>query len=92
MTAGLAIGLFALTACGADKPSQDSLKTKLKTESDFKALTDTQVNCIAGVLLKYAKAGDLSDYVAGKKSVNDVRGPADKEDEVTAESKACVGG
>jgi hypothetical protein len=90
ITVALAVGLFALTACSADKPSQDALKTKLKSESEFSTLTDTQVNCIAGVLLKYAKAGDLADYVNGKKKVEDVRGPADKEDDVTKETTACV--
>jgi hypothetical protein len=89
-TVALAVGLFALTACGADKPSQDALKAKLKTEDTFKALPDGQVNCIAGVLLKYAKAGDLADYVAGKKKVEDVRGPQSKEAAVQSETAACV--
>ena len=56
----------------------------------FKSLTDKQVDCIAGVLIKYAKAGDLNDYVAGKKGVNDVRGPKSKESAVTSETKTCV--
>ena len=90
LTAGLAIALFSLTACSADPPSQAALKDKLKTESLFKSLSDTQVNCVAGVLIKYAKAGDLKDYVDGKKSVDDVRGPKDKEDAVKSETTACI--
>jgi hypothetical protein len=90
ITAALAIGLFTLTACGADKPSQDALKAKLKTEDTFKALPDGQVNCMAGVLLKYAKAGDLADYVAGKKTVDAVRGPANKQQQVNTEMQACL--
>lgn len=89
MTAVFAIGLFALAAC-SKAPSQDALKNKLKSESEFSSLTDAQVNCIAGVLIKYAKKGDLNDYVDGKKSVDQVRGPADKQDEVTKESQTCV--
>jgi hypothetical protein len=90
VTAGLAIALFPLTACSADPPSQEALASKLKTEAIFKSLSAQQVNCISGVLLKYAKASDLNDYVAGKKSVEDVRGPKDKQDEVEKESTACV--
>lgn len=90
ITAALAIGLFTLTACGADKPSHDALKNKLKSESTFSSLTDGQVSCITDVLLKYAKAGDLADYVAGKKKVEDVRGPASKEEAVNKETQACV--
>ncbi len=90
LTAGVAVALFTLTACSTEPPSREALKNKLKTEQVFKSLTDKQVDCIAGVLIKYAKAGDLKDYVDGKKDVNSVRGPKDKEDEVTNESKACV--
>jgi hypothetical protein len=90
ITVALAVGLFALTACGADKPSQDALKTKLKTESTFSSYPDGQVNCIAGVLLKYAKASDLADYVAGKKKIDDVRGPQSKEAAVQSETAACI--
>jgi len=91
-TAAFAIALFALTACSTEPPSRDALKTKLKTESVFKSLSDKQVDCLAGVLLKYAKAGDLKDYVDGKKNVEAVRGPADKEKDVQNESAACVTG
>jgi hypothetical protein len=90
VAAGIAVALISLTACSSDPPSRDALKSKLKTESLFKTLNDTQVDCIAGVLIKYAKASDLNDYVAGKKSVNDVRGPKDKEQAVTSETTACV--
>jgi hypothetical protein len=90
MTTVIAIGLFAMTACGGKAPSQDALKSKLKSETEFSSLTDAQVNCIAGVLIKYAKKGDLNDYVDGKKKVEDVRGPADKQDEVTKETSTCV--
>jgi hypothetical protein len=90
VTAGLAIALFPLTACSADPPTKEALAGKLKAEADFKSLSAPQVSCISGVLLKYAKASDLQDYVDGKKGVNDVRGPKDKEDEVKQESAACV--
>jgi hypothetical protein len=90
ITASLAIGLFALAACGADKPSQDSLKNKLKSESEFSSLTDSQVNCIAGALLKYAKGSDLGDYVAGKKKMEEVRGPAKNEGDLTKATEDCV--
>jgi hypothetical protein len=90
ITAGLAVALISLTACSSDPPSRDALKNKLKTEDVFKSLSDKQVDCIAGVLIKYAKASDLNDYVAGKKGVNDVRGPKDKEQAVTSETTTCV--
>ena len=90
LTACLAVALFSLTACGADPPSQAALKDKLKTESLFKTLNDKQVDCIAGVLIKYAKAGDLKDYVDGKKTVDAVRGPKDKEAALQSETQTCV--
>jgi hypothetical protein len=90
LTAGLAVALISLTACSANPPSQAALKDKLKTEAAFKSLSDKQVDCIAGVLIKYAKAGDLKDYVDGKKAVEDVRGPKDKEKAVEDETKTCV--
>ena len=90
ITAGVAVALISLTACSSDPPSRDVLKNKLKTEADFKGLTDKQTDCIAGVLIKYAKASDLNDYVAGKKKVTDVRGPKDKEAAVKSEATACT--
>ena len=82
--------LFTLTACSPKPPSKDALVGKLKTESLFKTLNDKQVGCIADVLLKYASAKDLSAYVDGKKKVEDVRGPKDKEQAVTTEVTACA--
>ncbi|HSV64475.1 MAG TPA: hypothetical protein VLJ59_01025 [Mycobacteriales bacterium] len=83
--------ITALTAaCGASAPSRDELKTKLKAESSFSGASDKVVDCVAGVLLKYGKAGDLRDYVNGKKNLDAVRGPADKVDDVTKEATACA--
>jgi hypothetical protein len=90
LTAGIAVALISLSACSSDPPSQAALKDKLKTEDVFKALNDKQVDCIAGVLIKYAKAGDLKDYVAGKKAMDAVRGPKDKEDALKSETETCV--
>jgi hypothetical protein len=89
-TAALAIGLFALAACGADKPSQEALKSKLKQDSTFSGYKDAQVDCVASALLKYANGGDLSDYVNGKKGLTDIRSP-DKDNKVlTDDISNCV--
>ena len=91
LTAGVAVALISLTAaCSTDPPSQAALKDKLKTESLFKSLSDTQVDCVAGVLIKYAKAGDLKDYVAGKKAFGSVQSPKSKNEAITNETAACV--
>lgn len=88
-TAVAAIALFT-AACGADAPSKDELKAKLKTEQDLKGINDASLDCVAGVLLKYGKAGDLRDYVDGKKNLEAVRGPADKVDDVEKETTTCI--
>jgi hypothetical protein len=90
VTAGLAIALFPLTACSADRPSQEALASKLKTESGYNSLSVQQLNCISGVLLKYAKASDLKDYVEGRKSLEDIRAPENKKDDAEKESAACA--
>ena len=92
VAAGLAVALFPLTACSADPPSQQALASKLKTENGFNNLSAQQLDCLSGVLLKYAKASDLKDYVDGKKTVEQVRGPKDKQDEVEKEFAACITG
>jgi hypothetical protein len=90
VTAGLALALLPLTACSAEPPSQEALANKLKAENILKTLSAQQLSCIAGVLLKYERAGDLKDYVDGKKSLEAIRGPKDKQDELEREWAACA--
>jgi hypothetical protein len=92
VAAGLTVALFPLTACSVDPPSKQALANKLKSETIFQSLSAQQVNCISDVLLKYAKASDLKDYVDGKKTINDVRSPKDKKEKVEKESTACITG
>ena len=87
----IAIGLFSLTACGSKAPSRDEVKAKLKTESDFKTYSDKQVDCLAGVFVKYAKASDLSDYVKGKKTLDAVQGPKN-DAQATKDLTGCLTG
>lgn len=88
VAAGVAASLFFGTAaCGA-KVDKDKLVAKLRTEDDFKALNDKQLDCFADVMIDHAKGGDLVDYVDGKKSLDDVKG--DDEKETTSDAEKCA--
>lgn len=91
LAAGVGCVLFALTACSASKPDRGAVRAKLKTESSLAALSDAQLDCYTDVINKYGDAGDLKDYVDGKKKREDIRGkPASDEKAATDETMACA--
>lgn len=79
VTAGLAILLpLGLAACGSDaKVSRSEISAKLKSDAQFKVLTDKQRDCLADLMLKKGNKGDLRKWVDGKKKIDDVRGDSD---------------
>jgi hypothetical protein len=81
---------FGTLACGGGGDvDKNALVAKLKTESDFKTLTDGQAGCIADVVIKYVNKDDVNKYVKGEsKELADP--PKDKEDEATKAISACA--
>jgi hypothetical protein len=74
-TAVLAVMIpLGLTACGGTNVSKSDIAAKLKSDSQFKVLTDKQRDCLADLMLKKGNKGDLKKWVDGKKKIDDVRG------------------
>ncbi len=69
---------LALSACGADpKVSKTDVSTKLKADTQFKALNDKQRACLADLMVKKGNKGDLKQWIDGKKKLEDVRGDSE---------------
>jgi hypothetical protein len=81
---------FGTAACGGGGDvDKSALVAKLKTESDFKTLTDNQASCIADVVIKYVNKDDVNKYVKGDaKELADP--PKDKEGEATKAITDCA--
>jgi hypothetical protein len=87
---GAALGLFlGAAACGAEV-DRAKLVSKLKSEADLKDLTDTQIECVADVLIKHGRKRDVVAYSEGKKDIEDVKG--DSEEEAGKDAAKCVTG
>jgi hypothetical protein len=82
--------MFGSAACGGGGDvDKGALVAKLKTESDFKSMTDTQAGCIADAMIKYFNKDDVNKYVKnqGEKLPDP---PKDKQDDAGKAVSACA--
>jgi hypothetical protein len=94
VVAGFAALLLVLTACGSSggggggTVDQSQLEKKLNADPEvggqLTALPSGSrtkfIDCVAGVAIKDANHDDLNSYIAGKKSLDNVRGQSGKTD------------
>ncbi|HEU5156118.1 MAG TPA: hypothetical protein VFU43_03915 [Streptosporangiaceae bacterium] len=86
----LIIALGASACGGGGDVDKAALKSKMKSEQDFKGAPNSFIDCMVDATLKYADKDSLQSYVDGKTKLDDVKGlsPADKEARKAAET--CV--
>lgn len=77
---------LSLAACGgSDGVTRPEVSAKLKSDSEFKTLTDAQRDCLADLMVKKGDKGDLRKWVDGKKKIEDVRGDSDGLEDAASE-------
>lgn len=72
--AGLGVALaltLSAAACGTSV-DKDKLISKMKTDDAFKGLKDSQVKCLADVVVKYGKKDQINKYIDGKEDSNGI--------------------
>ena len=88
--AGLGVALaltLSAAACGSSA-NTDKLVSKMKSDAAFKTFNDSQLKCLAGVVVKYGKKSEINDYIngkAGSDSVNATNPGADAKGSAAAE-------
>jgi hypothetical protein len=94
---GLAVIFLAagmgLTACGGDDGgvSKSALVAKIKEDPELKDMPDKQLDCVAGVYIKYGDKKQLKDIIDGKMSADqDVKGLERDNKKVESEMLACL--
>lgn len=91
--AGLGVALaltLSASACGSGV-NKDKLISKMKQDSSFKQLKDSQVKCLADVVVKYGKKSEINDYINGKASSGDIDGTSDSNNKkAEAAAEKCV--
>ncbi len=77
----LILALGASACGGGGDVDKAALKSKMKSEQDFKGAPNSFIDCMVDATLKYADKDSLQSYVEGKTKLDDVKGlsPANKE-------------
>jgi len=82
---------FGVSACSTGaSASKSDVVAKLKVEKDTKDLPAKQLDCLAGILIKYGNKGDVKKFADGKKKLDDVRQAKGSDKTITKEMSSCI--
>jgi hypothetical protein len=91
--AGLGVALavaLSASACGSSV-NKDKLISKMKQDSSFKDLKDSQVKCLADVVVKYGKKDQINKYIDGKTDKSGINAASDSANKkASAAAEKCV--
>jgi hypothetical protein len=73
----------SLAACGSDAPAKDAVVKKLKADEDFAKASGAQLDCVAGVIIKYVPAADVKKFVDGGSDLPEPKDKSAAEAEIT---------
>ncbi|PZS35048.1 MAG: hypothetical protein DLM59_03595 [Pseudonocardiales bacterium] len=83
---------FGVSACGltGSNASKSDVVAALKKESDTKSLPAKQLDCLAGILIKFGNKSDVKKFADGKKKLNDVRQASGSSKTIESETAKCL--